>query len=324
MFIDNHDYPLDQSSFFINTTPTADSKYRDSATALVSMAPKKLSVQLCQVCSSQPSKYRCSACLVRYCSVPCYKEHKVTCWTTTSQPQPPAPEPAPLLREEDTLLEPAPEPELETQPATQPQDESNTSPSPHPQLQTTQTTTQAPLKPLTSLLWPPEPDSSIFTDPLKREDPKPLRREELLQIATSPPLRSLLSSTTLPQILRLLDDLPPSARHSMLSRLLGLDTSTLSQPAGTSRSFLTGRESPPPLGELLDTLAQSHGQAYRREGNADRDVELGWWLRGSGGEKVWIGEEEKKVMRLFAGSVCTAIDGSGEVAWGQGGLEWEV
>jgi hypothetical protein len=38
------------------------------------------------------------------------------------------------------------------------------------------------LKPLTALLWPPEPDPSIFTDPLKRDDPKPLRHEELLRI----------------------------------------------------------------------------------------------------------------------------------------------
>ena len=38
------------------------------------------------------------------------------------------------------------------------------------------------LKPLKDLLWPPEPDSSIFTDPLKRDDPKPLRHEELLRI----------------------------------------------------------------------------------------------------------------------------------------------
>jgi len=39
-----------------------------------------------------------------------------------------------------------------------------------------------PLKPLTDISWPPEPDASIFTDPLKRDDPKPLRREELMRI----------------------------------------------------------------------------------------------------------------------------------------------
>jgi hypothetical protein len=41
---------------------------------------------------------------------------------------------------------------------------------------------------------------------------------------------------------------------------------------------------------------------------------------------VWIGEEEKKIMRLFAGAVCQAIDGGEgeELSWGQGGLSWEV
>jgi len=41
---------------------------------------------------------------------------------------------------------------------------------------------QRPLKPLTEISWPPEPDASVFTDPLKRDDPKPLRREELMRI----------------------------------------------------------------------------------------------------------------------------------------------
>lgn len=43
-----------------------------------------------------------------------------------------------------------------------------------------------PLKPLTEVSWPPEPDSSIFSDPLKKDDPKPLRREELMRIGETP------------------------------------------------------------------------------------------------------------------------------------------
>lgn len=42
-----------------------------------------------------------------------------------------------------------------------------------------------PLKPLTDIAWPPEPDASIFGDPLKKDDPKPLRREELMRIGKS-------------------------------------------------------------------------------------------------------------------------------------------
>jgi hypothetical protein len=46
----------------------------------------------------------------------------------------------------------------------------------------TDETEDRPLKPLTEISWPPEPDASVFTDPLKRDDPKPLRREELMRI----------------------------------------------------------------------------------------------------------------------------------------------
>ncbi|KAG8630737.1 hypothetical protein KVT40_002356 [Elsinoe batatas] len=31
----------------------------------------------CGVCFEQPSKYRCPTCDLRYCSIPCYKKHKV-------------------------------------------------------------------------------------------------------------------------------------------------------------------------------------------------------------------------------------------------------
>jgi hypothetical protein len=49
---------------------------------------------------------------------------------------------------------------------------------------------ERPLKPLTEISWPPEPDASVFTDPLKRDDPKPLRREELMRIGKLPHIRS--------------------------------------------------------------------------------------------------------------------------------------
>jgi len=44
---------------------------------------------------------------------------------------------------------------------------------------------KSPLRPLTSLRWPPEPDASLFMDPLKRDDPKPLRHAELERIGKS-------------------------------------------------------------------------------------------------------------------------------------------
>lgn len=46
-------------------------------------------------------------------------------------------------------------------------------------------TERRPLVPLAEISWPPEPDESVFMDPLRKEDPKPLRREELLRIGAS-------------------------------------------------------------------------------------------------------------------------------------------
>ncbi|KAF9462357.1 hypothetical protein BDZ94DRAFT_1261684 [Collybia nuda] len=40
------------------------------------MAPKKSKKPKCQVCSTNDSKYTCAGCLIVYCSVLCYKQHK--------------------------------------------------------------------------------------------------------------------------------------------------------------------------------------------------------------------------------------------------------
>lgn len=42
-----------------------------------------------------------------------------------------------------------------------------------------------PLRALTSLSWPPEPDEAIFDDPLMKEDAKPLRHVQLERIGQS-------------------------------------------------------------------------------------------------------------------------------------------
>ncbi|XP_058854180.1 zinc finger HIT domain-containing protein 3-like [Acipenser ruthenus] len=36
-------------------------------------------MQLCSVCNEEPPKYRCPGCLIRYCSLNCYKKHKDGC-----------------------------------------------------------------------------------------------------------------------------------------------------------------------------------------------------------------------------------------------------
>lgn len=47
------------------------------------------------------------------------------------------------------------------------------------------TAAPVPLKALTSLSWPPEPDEAIFDDPLMKEDAKPLRHAQLERIGPS-------------------------------------------------------------------------------------------------------------------------------------------
>ncbi|ORX81148.1 hypothetical protein K493DRAFT_320740 [Basidiobolus meristosporus CBS 931.73] len=53
---------------------------------------------LCKVCNTEPFKYKCSVCLLPYCSVTCYKKHKeVPC----QKPAPKVEEP-PVVEEEET------------------------------------------------------------------------------------------------------------------------------------------------------------------------------------------------------------------------------
>ncbi|KLT45509.1 hypothetical protein CC85DRAFT_299571 [Cutaneotrichosporon oleaginosum] len=156
----------------------------------------------------------------------------------------------------------------------------------------------------------------VFTDPLRRDDPKPLRPAELERIATSQPLRDLLAEDKLTRILAVLDGMPARARHDALARLLGVDGESLARPAAAAT---LERGSPPPLGEILARAA-----APRREGWA---VD-GWWLgQDQGQERVWIGDEERQLVRLWAGVVVREIDGEGvggEGAWGRGELAWEI
>lgn len=76
------------------------------------------------------------------------------------------------------------------------------------------------------------------------------------------------------------------------------------------------QESPPPLDQLL-----GGGIEKASAGRDDWGAE-GWWL-GRDDQRVWIGAEERRLMRLWAGVTVQAIDGS-DGSWGEGGLEWEV
>lgn len=176
------------------------------------------------------------------------------------------------------------------------------------------------LKRLTELKWPPPPDESIFTDPLKREDPKPLRPAELERIATSAELRALLANPTLRAVLAALDAFQsPKSRHAALARLLGVDAQSLARPAAAA---LMRRDSPPPLHALLGAVAEPGDAEGMREMEGGRDDwgAAGWWL-GYGEKRVWVGPEERRLMRAWADAVTGAIGG-----WGmqEGDLAWEV
>ncbi|WWC62390.1 uncharacterized protein I303_104986 [Kwoniella dejecticola CBS 10117] len=336
-----------------------------------SMPPRRSGqVSKCQICKDQISKYKCPACPIRYCSVACYKQHKVSHGASLSDPSSSSStsldyaaqtEPAPLLDD--------PTPETEDTSAHSIVVERSESSIRDEKRE------EQPLKPLTSLLWPPEPDPSIFTDPLQKEDPKPLRHEELRRIATSPDLRTLLSTPKLPLILRTIDSLPSNKRHEVISKLLGVDNTSLSNPDGITSSFLSGRDSPPPLNDLLASIAGENNYSGHHD---TTDGDQGWFLyanpssqsktqgnrqdqsriqmqnqgkgqeknqgkgqnqrqnQGKGntqneGDKIWIGPEETQLFKLFAASICSAIDGNEdgtasnhEVAWGTGDLAWEL
>jgi len=127
----------------------------------------------CQICKDTESKYSCPKCLILYCSLACYKNHKEgACATSANVPS-------------ETLPE-APIPYVE--PALAATDATSNDPDAFPEAQT--------LRPLTSLNWPYVPDETAFPDPLKRDDPKPLMLRQYEAIGTSPTLPLIRSPCT--------------------------------------------------------------------------------------------------------------------------------
>ena len=94
------------------------------------------------------------------------------------------------------------------------------------------------LRPLSELKYPPEPDPLIYLDPLRRDDPKPLKPEQLETIATDAGLRSILTPTSsfrphgekargLERALVSIDALPTDAyRNAAIEMILGVSESS--------------------------------------------------------------------------------------------------
>lgn len=99
-------------------------------------------------------------------------------------------------------------------------------------------------KKISSLEFPPEPSALIYLDPLRRDEPKPLRRIQFEALATDPSLRRLLSgfgissdldplmtSISLKRALKGLDSLPTDDhRISALELILGVSTQSSINP----------------------------------------------------------------------------------------------
>ncbi|KAH9948631.1 hypothetical protein B0H21DRAFT_732342 [Amylocystis lapponica] len=164
--------------------------------------PTKRAAASCQVCSASESKYTCAQCLIHYCSIPCYKQHKaISCASAQAHTD----VPARSAIETDQDAPPAA--------ATLKDEEDSETPLSAP----------PPLRPLTSLRWPYIPDESAYPDPLKRDDPKALTLPQYESIATSPAVRRALAAhPRLPALLRSLDQLRGPDREDALQRALGV------------------------------------------------------------------------------------------------------
>jgi hypothetical protein len=121
----------------------------------------------------------------------------------------------------------------------------------------------------------------------------------------------------------------PTTRSTALARLLGVDDESLSK--ASSQSIINDRDSPPPLEDLLRAFAGKVDDSPSGSGPAEEGYYLWGETSGNGTstgprQKVWIGEEEKKVMRIWAKVVIGAIDGDEEKGdeWGKGDLGWAI
>lgn len=157
------------------------------------------------------------------------------------------------------------------------------------------------LRPLSSLSWPPEPDSLIFLDPLRRDDPKPLMRSQLRSLTLDSDLRVLLAPPTiakpegephrgLSRALQSLDALPTDAhRTAALELILGISSQSPSHPHASSHN---------------PTHSNSNRNVYSGPGHR-RPISEAELLRLG----VKVGPDEVVLVRRLAELVSKAVDG---------------
>ncbi|KDE05338.1 hypothetical protein MVLG_04253 [Microbotryum lychnidis-dioicae p1A1 Lamole] len=271
------------------------------------MPPKLPKCAICQTAAA--GKYRCPIDDVDYCTVKCFKKHKEEGCTGSTK----------AAMTQDAIKDDGAKADLTstgTATAKVEQDKTEPVPDPTPQQRVKHTlhleSDDRPRKKLKDLHWPPEPDASIFLDPLARDDVKPLRRKEYEAIATSPTIRRLLLTqpSLIPTLSRLLAipaepfnssyhnqsshslraPPPPSARETSLRLLLDLPVNsapTYYRPSGRTvgSEYRTG----------------SHVSQQGRKGNG---LERGDLLGGGRATAlVYSTPEERKEVQTFVDEV---------------------
>ncbi|WAR52739.1 hypothetical protein PtB15_2B164 [Puccinia triticina] len=141
---------------------------------------KKQDRTICAVCQLEKFKYKCPNDQVPYCSVSCFRVHKeqASCPGTSSKP----------------TQNPTHDDIKAQVDGSQAQPDHTSSLVPTPPADVIPSGSR--LKPLTDLDWPvvDEERLAVFSDPLRKDEIKPIRQHEWEQIATSTSLRDLLTS----------------------------------------------------------------------------------------------------------------------------------
>ncbi|KAF9036657.1 hypothetical protein BJ165DRAFT_590899 [Panaeolus papilionaceus] len=179
------------------------------------MPPKSKVANNCQICQEQPSKYKCSQCLVPYCSLGCYKKHKEIPCTKDASNEIAMPA---LQADTYSTSEKAPD---------------SNQPLPGSSAKKPETLEDPVLlRPLTTLNWPYVPEESAYPDPLKRDDPKMLQTHQYEAIASSAAIRKVLvENPKLPDLLTEIDKLRGQDREHALQRALGVTPADITDRA---------------------------------------------------------------------------------------------
>ncbi|CED83374.1 Zinc finger, HIT-type [Phaffia rhodozyma] len=282
----------------------------------------------CQICKTNASKYKCSTCQVVYCSVPCFKKHK----EESCSHLPPPSETSPPV---SSVSLPTSTPTSTSDPKPLPVPITSTS-LPEPPSE------PIPLRPLSSLNWPVNSDGNEWEgsgNPLDRDLPKPLQREDLMAIATSPKIRELLANPLLAPLLSQINDLPSSSlssssrahshsssrassdsftRSAFLQQVLGLSVlspSSSSNLALNSTPHAFDQRGRPNRGRI------SRGRGGRGTGNGRFQSHSSADTRLGSGPGIKTTSEEMELIRSFALEVERVLKG---VRKERRGVEWEV